>query len=250
MSITYDDFRHGLTRLSDLRGDWEGIPVPIPDMPVRLYKGHRMADVFRGIDGVDMPLIVGGPNLEDDEDDVLVNHWVSRARQVEVYVFHRLPSRRAFVVTIRVSPDRSMDRLTLWLKTLGASDAWGEEAETKAQEKLRGMLSPRQWRHYHLTGTFMETSPRSRITYVFRRGRPTIAMTPRWREREGRPDPDTMRCLAVLCLHPVGYYDRTWAGCMVPSDDVIAHLLLMRADEAGYWKQANQHNLASPEAGL
>ena len=33
-------------------------------------------------------------------------------------------------------------------------------------------------------------------------------------------------------------------------DDVIAHLTLMRADEAGYWKAANQHQPSSPEAGL
>jgi hypothetical protein len=37
---------------------------------------------------------------------------------------------------------------------------------------------------------------------------------------------------------------------MTPTDDVIAHLLLMRGDEAEYWGQANQHRPESPEAGL
>ena len=59
-----------------------------------------------------------------------------------------------------------------------------------------------------------------------------------------------MRVVAVLCLHPIGYYENTWAGCLVPSDDVIAHLTMMRADEAHYWSKANQHDPASPEAGL
>jgi len=37
---------------------------------------------------------------------------------------------------------------------------------------------------------------------------------------------------------------------MVPTDDVIAHLMLMRADEHGFWKRANQHPLDRLEAGL
>jgi hypothetical protein len=37
---------------------------------------------------------------------------------------------------------------------------------------------------------------------------------------------------------------------MVPTDDVIAHLLFMRGDEAGYWGQANHHSASAPEAGL
>ena len=140
-----------------------------------------------------------------------------------------------------------MDRLRLWLCTLGASDAWDIDAEIKAMEKLAGMLSERQWRHYCLTGSFLETSSRSRLTYVFRRSRPTVVLTPR--SKWWRPT-DEMRCLAVLCLHPVGYYDQTWAGCMVPSDDVIAHLLSMRGDEAYFWRKANQHPPSAPEAGL
>ena len=140
-----------------------------------------------------------------------------------------------------------MDRLTFWLHTLGASDAWDVEAEAKARVKLRGMLSERQWRHYDLTGTFLETSKRSGVMYMFRRSRPTIALT--LRGRDGKTA-EWVRCLAVLCMHPIGYYQRTWAGCLVPSDDVIAHLLLCRHDEAGYWGQCNQHGSTSPEAGL
>lgn len=138
-----------------------------------------------------------------------------------------------------------MDRLDLWLKTMGACDAWDLDAEHRARDTLRAMLTERQWMHYDMCGSFFETSPRSRLTYVFRRLRPTIALS--FRGRDGR---EWVRCLAVLCLHPIGYYARSWAGCMVPSDDVIAHLSWMRGDEAGFWRQANQHDPASPEAGL
>lgn len=37
---------------------------------------------------------------------------------------------------------------------------------------------------------------------------------------------------------------------MVPTDDVIAHLLLMRGDERLFWRRANQHHPLDPESGL
>ena len=42
----------------------------------------------------------------------------------------------------------------------------------------------------------------------------------------------------------------SWAGAMVPTDDVIAHLSLMRGDEHMFWKRCNQHPSWRPEAGL
>lgn len=151
-----------------------------------------------------------------------------------------------FHIKMPRSPDQSMDRLRYWLRTIGASDAWDLDAEHTAREKLRGLISERQWRHYDLTGSFMETSNRSRLTYVFRRLRPTVVLSPR--NKPGRED--TMLCIAVLCMHPIGYYGDSWAGCLVPSDDVIAHLMFMRGDEAGYWGEANQHASWTPNAGL
>lgn len=249
-SIPFDVFRKNLDRLADHIAEWQGIPVPIEEMPLRLHDRHPLAEFYRGIDGVEIPMLVGGPELDDDEDEVIVNSWTDQRRSRRVYVMRRLPSGRAFVLVQPLPPDGAMDRLTLWLNTLGASDAWMLDAEHKAREKLRGLLSERQWRHYDLTGSFLETSTRSRLTYVFRRLRPTIALSERWKDRPGRTPPDQMRCLAVLCLHPIGYYQRSWAGCLTPSDDVIAHLTMMRADEAYFWRCANQHDPASPEAGL
>jgi hypothetical protein len=37
---------------------------------------------------------------------------------------------------------------------------------------------------------------------------------------------------------------------MCPTDDVIAHLALMRGDEAMFWRRCNQHPPYRPEAGL
>lgn len=184
------------------------------------------------------------PAPPSDDDLTVVNSWRTRDDH-QVYVTRDANGKPGAIKRL-CSPDQSMDRLNMWLTTVGAADAWDLDAEHRARDKLRGMLSVRQWRHYDLTGSFLETSPRSRLTYMFRRLRPTIVLTPRNR----RGTEDVMRCLAVLCLHPVGYYQGSWGGCMVPSDDVIAHLVMMRADEAHYWGQANQHRLHSAEAGL
>jgi hypothetical protein len=66
---------------------------------------------------------------------------------------------------------------------------------------------------------FLETSRRSGVSYLFRRLKPTLAI------KDGR-------ALCALCLHPIGYYEGTWSGAMCPTDDIIAHLMLARGDEA------------------
>lgn len=237
--LTQERVRGICDAMSEWAGDWQGIPVPLgDDMPLVLAKDHPLAAIYnRPVEHT--------CSVEDvHEQERVVNWWFSKKRNCEVYVIER--DGKYSALTLPRSPDRSMDRLTLWLQTMGAADAWELAAEHTARDTLRAMLTERQWMHYDLTGAFFETSPRSRLTYVFRRLRPTIALTPRGKNgREG-----TMLCLAVLCLHPIGYYSRSWAGCMVPSDDVIAHLAWMRGDEAGFWKQANQHDPSSPEAGL
>lgn len=257
---TQEDVRRRCDDISDYIGEWQGIPVPLgEDTPLVLAKGHPMRPIYEQLNqtgGVTFE-IVSDDRTDDDgellfscrdgdvrEDERVVNEWYSRKRQCRVLVFDR--GGRRFSLTIPVSPDRSMDRLRLWFTTIGGADAWDLDAEHAARDTLRAMLTDRQWRHYDLTGTFLETSPRSRLTYMFRRLRPTIALTPR--AKDGSED-QTL-CIALLCLHPIGYYDRSWAGCMVPSDDVIAHLAWMRGDEAGYWGAANQHAPSSPEAGL
>lgn len=262
----WDGYRRWFDKASDHNNDYQGTPVHLPDCRLVLNDRHPMREAYAEIDGPREPdIIVGGPSEPADpdatveeligraiersvNDEVIINSWYSRKRNADVLIFRSNATGRAFAVCAPRPPDRAMDRFKLWIDTLGASDAWILDAEYKARDKLRGMLTERQWRHYDLTGSFLETSHRSDLIYVFRRLRPTIAMSPRW--PWFRRQPDSMRMLAVLCMHPIGYYERTWAGCLTPSDDVIAHLAFMRGDEAGFWKEANQHDPASPEAGI
>jgi hypothetical protein len=250
MSLTYEDMRERFDFMADQLEEWHGIPVPLPDLPVTLHDRHPMREGFRKVqetmDGVEYDILVGGPDSGEEDDDgeeTIRNVFHSRKAQATIYIYEK--GGKVFHAKLPDSPDRSMNRLTYWLNTLGASDAWDMGAEQQAREKLRGLLSERQWRHYDLTGMFLESSPRSRLTYVFRKLRPTVVLSPR--NKKGL---DAMFCIACLCMHPIGYYGKSWAGCLVPSDDVIAHLLYMRSDEAGFWGQANQHPSDSPEAGL
>ncbi len=133
------------------------------------------------------------------------------------------------------------NRLNFTLRTLEAAQAWPIEAEQKAQKKPAGLISTNDFELYQLTGHFSETSKRSQVTYLFRKGRPTIAL----RDRE-----EGSYWLCALCLHPIGYYGNTWAGVMCPTDEVIAHLLMMRGSEEKYWANANQHPIDHPAAGI
>ena len=82
-----------------------------------------------------------------------------------------------------------------------------------------------------------------RVLSAFRRLKPTVAISLKGTDK-------SPRILCALCLHPIAYYEDSWAGAMCPTDDVIAHLALMRGDEAMYWRRANQHPPWRPEAGL
>lgn len=127
------------------------------------------------------------------------------------------------------------------LRTLGCQEAWGIEQESNAVHTLAEIVSHRQFKQYMLVGMFLETSQRSHITYCFRRLRPTVALNTKG---------DSVTIMCTLCLHPIAYYSGSWAGAMTPTDDVIAHLMLMRGDEPMFWRRANQHAAYRPESGL
>ena len=116
------------------------------------------------------------------------------------------------------------------------------EREFDASKPTVRQLAALKWlANRNADGMFMETSKRSGLTYVFRRLRPTIVLDAKGSEVK-------IRC--CLCMHPIGYYAGTWAGAMTPTDDVIAHLMMMRGDEPMFWRRANQHPSWVPEAGL
>jgi hypothetical protein len=253
---TYEELREWMDNFSDLTGDYQGTPVPLPDFDLVLNDTHPMRDYY-DIKSVSRSLREGNAeelidevkfacHIDDGQEcEIFVNDWVCHVRNVHVFVVHR--GGKAYALKIPLSPDQSMRRLTLLVRTIGTIDAWSLEAEYKAREKLQSMLVEHQWRQYELTGSFLERSKRSDILYVFRRLRPTVALTSR--ARFGG-EAEYIRCLAVLCLHSIGYYQDSWGGCLTPTDDVIAHLLLMRGDEANFWAKSNLHEPWEPQAGL
>ena len=78
---------------------------------------------------------------------------------------------------------------------------------------LAERLKEAQVDSYMLSGMFLEISKRSGVRYLFRKGLPTIALRDR---ADGG-----IRFLAALCMHPLAYYENTFAGAMAPSDDVL-----------------------------
>ena len=115
------------------------------------------------------------------------------------------------------------------------------KAEQQAQLRLCEALSEQQRDCYFLNDAFIELG-RSGLFYVLRRNRPTLAVRP---NKDGSERP-----LCALCLHPTGYYMDTWAGIMPPSDEVLAHLLMIRASEKFYWRKANHIPLDEETSGV
>jgi hypothetical protein len=172
-------------------------------------------------------------NDDVNEETALRNEWWSTRKMGTIRIWS-IGKKFTFDVS-------RFNRAVCQFTTLGCADAWSLETESRAMETLRSLVGHRAFRQYLLTGSFLETSNRSGVTYMFRRLRPTLAISGSTGE---------LRILCALCLHPVAYYAESWAGAQCPTDDVIAHLMLMRGDEHMFWKRANQHHAIRPEAGL
>lgn len=221
-----------IKKIGQRAGEWCGIPMPLGDVGDEknrlIYEPSYPWGKVLG----EVGLAAGA--VEPGEFKVKRHFW-STKHHAEVVLFDDEDG-----PTWGILP--GVHHLAMDIHTLGCSDAWSLETESKAMETLRGLVTHRQMRQYLLTGMFIETSRRSRVRYIFRRLKPTVAL------KEGLDG--NMKILACLCLHPIAYYERTWAGAMCPTDDVIAHLMLMRGDEHMFWKRANQIAPYRPEAGL
>lgn len=136
--------------------------------------------------------------------------------------------------------ESSATKMMIAYRTMqSANSAHTITAERKAMRKLRSHLNATQWRMYVLTGMFTEPSRRSGMYYIFRRVAPTIVC-----RISADKDGVYMKPFLTLCMHPVGYTAHSGTGCMCPTDDVIAHLLLMRSDEHLYWKKSVHHQVS------
>jgi hypothetical protein len=200
--------------------NWAGIPLLLPGFSMTIHPNYPFATDFAKPFPPDPD---ASPNaIKQDEP---TNQWYSYRSNSFVGIFRDGDSFHAK----QWSRHNPVDRI---LTTLAASIAWDPHAELRAVKKMRRHVSCKQWNQYLLTGTFLEQSSRSGVVYLFRKLRPTVAL---------RLTTADVRILAVLCSHPIGYYTDTWAGAMVPTDDLLAHLLLMRADEHFFWRISNQH---------
>lgn len=221
-------FRNKIREVAQDRGEWAGIPMPLDDAPLVIEPRYPRA--------AELMAIGRKPEPEDRGDLKIRNTFWSGHYRSEIVVIEK-PNGR---VTYGLIP--CANHMDMVLTTLGCSDAWGIEQEARALELLGTLLRHRQFKQYLLTGTFLESSERSGVTYMFRKLRPTIALRKTPKNR--------IEIMCALCMHPIGLYERSFAGAMCATDDVVAHLMLMRADEHLYWKRSTQHAGYRPEAGI
>lgn len=217
---TYAELARTLLKVGQQKSEWAGFPIPVDGRP--LITEPRYPYQFNACktdEGV-----TKGKDLE------LVNQWWDRRLNAYVLVI-----RENGRIVCGYRPVGS--GVTIALNTMECAHVWLEEAEFKAMSKLEELVGEWRSRCYFLTGSFVERSKRSGVCYLFRRLRPTIAF---------RGD----KILCALCLHPIGFYSSSYAGAMVPTDDVIAHLCMVRGDEPKFWANANQHSITRPEAGI
>jgi hypothetical protein len=228
----FDNFaplRNGLKRLSNALEHWAGIPMPLEGEHLVVEPNYPHADGLASINAPKAePLPVGVRER---------NHWYSERLRCEIMIWDE----GGKVLWAKLRCFNSFDYA---LHTLGCSVAWGIEQESNALQLLGTLLPHHHFKQYLLTGMFLETSKRSGLTYLFRKLRPTIVLDARDKSAA------STRILCALCLHPIAYYSGSWAGAMCPTDDIIAHLMLMRGDEPMLWRRSNQHSPSRPEAGL
>jgi hypothetical protein len=237
--LEWSDVARNLARAMTARGEWAGCPVPLPGF--RLHIEDR-SPYKRLEHAIQEDRIHVCTNDDVREDQAIVNQWYSRRRQCEVVVVHEGIGKARRARCLAIPNSHTAMKFKATVETLGASIAWDFEMEVKAIQLLAGHVEGHKLRQYLMTGMFLETSSRSGVTYLFRKLRPTLAIRP---DNRGGT-----RVLCALCLHPIAYYAGTFAGSMTPTDDVIAHLLLMRGDEPLFWRRANQHSPSSPEAAI
>lgn len=221
-------FRNKIREVAQAQGEWAGIPMPLDDAPLVIEPRYPRA--------AELMAIGRKPEPEDRGDLKVRNTFWSSYYRSEIVVIEK-PNGH---VTYGLIP--CANHMDMVLTTLGCSDAWGIEQESRALQLLGTLLRHRQFKQYLLTGTFLESSERSGVTYMFRKLRPTIALRKTPKNR--------IEIMCALCAHAVGYYQGSWAGATCPTDEVVGHLMLMRADEPMFWRLANQHPGYRPEAGI
>lgn len=239
----YGELSRLVSQVATATGEWCGFPMPIPGLTLDIEPKNPWIEKVRAIERDDRR--ADAP--ESPFDDIplptgysVVNSWFSWQANARVFIIEKPDGTRCAVK----HQHRNLQRVRASVfGLLEASNVWDLETELTAITTLETLVKPHIFEYYAKVGIVIETSKRSGLTYVFRKLLPTLVLTP-------HKDPKEVRMLCALCLHPIGYYRDTHAGVMCPTDDVIAHLLLMRGAEEMLWKRANQHEPHSPLAGV
>jgi hypothetical protein len=218
------------------------MPIPLEGIPLVVDESFSFHNAYRKVDEEIQPDRPPTEVMKKYGDWKIRNQFYCGKKSANVLVIENPETGHARSLVYQKG--NHMDEV---LATLFASDVWGVDQEQAALKTLGGMLRHRQFKQYLLTGMFMEKSQRSHVQYVFRRLRPTLALSA---NRPGSDQESSVKILAALCMHPIAYYHGSWAGAMCPTDDIIAHLSLMRGDEHMFWRRANQHPAWSHLAGV
>lgn len=182
---------------------------------------------------------------------VLRNSWFMQVRkhgymrEIYVEIMEMNPDAPPHLRRIRLTKNdcgevagrRAEMLIASYNKTISRQFAFIEE---KAMKKLRSLVAPHEYASYLLTGAFC-IEGRSGVRYLLRKGRPTLAL---------RYNEEGIVILCTLCCHPLGYHDSTWAGVLPPTDEVVAHLLMIRGDEHFFWRKSNQHHIGDTTSGI
>jgi hypothetical protein len=225
--------RHALSHMAAEKDEWAGIPMLLDGLPLVIEPTYPYAKL-------------GEFGKQKEDENALPKQFVRN-------IFYSMRLRANIAIWTEGTPLAdgvpvywgvipNMNHMAQEINTLSASDAWSIESESKALCTLAELLPHRSFKQYLLTGSFLWTSPKSRVHYLFRKLRPTVALAD-----DGKGN---MRILAALCQHPIAYYEGSWAGAMTPSDDIIAHFSLCRADEHMFWRRSNQHPAWTMAAGI
>lgn len=226
--------RNGLRLAADDMGTWCGIPMPLDGEELIIEPSYPKAAELMAICKMPLPgeaAVAEGEKLKAS----VRSTFYSMHKRADIVIFNKPDGKVDWGL---LPPMHPADML---LRTMGCSEAWGVEQEGKAIQLLGTLLPHHAFKKYLLSGSFVERSPRSGVTYVFRKLRPTLAL---------RVNKERVEVMCALCLHPIGLYAGSFAGAMCASDDVIAHLVLMRGDEHMFWKRSNQHPSWMPQAGI
>lgn len=228
---------HKLDACLQETGVFHGIPMGIGEVEITT-EDKQLLQLIQG---------VGRLSTESEEGEMgttygdweVRNVWHSerqwRGQTGFVVVLEHPETRKA---RKRFMPESNLaQRLQMFVNSGGMRAAYTSvEAERTARTRLREALSQQQWAMYFKSDSFVERG-RSGILYFLRKNHPTIVL------RGTRP-------ICTLCLHPLAFYTGTRAGVTPPSDEVLAHLLHIRADEHFYWRKANQLSLDDPVNGF